>query len=243
MATTTTPPSHDDLREMLGAYALDALLPSERVALKAHLATCPTCRAELAELRRAVEALPYLVDERRPPTALRDRVGVAVAAEPRAVPEVATPGGEPVSLAEARRRRQPVWWALATAALLLVSLGLAGWNVALQRQMNAMTPRTVALTATDAGQGARGAVTVMPKEQVVLLNVSDLPPLPANMVYEVWMIHPDGTPVPGGVFTGQTVRHAMAADPASVATVAITAEPGPSGLPAPSGKVMVAASL
>lgn len=241
MATTTTPPSHDDLRELLGAYALDALLPSERVALKAHLATCPACREELAELRRAVEALPYLADERHPPDELRDRIGAAVAAEPRGA--TGTAAGGPISLAEARRRRQPVWWALATAALLLVSLGLAGWNVALQRQLSAMTPRTVALTATDAGQGARGAVTVMPKEQVVLLNVSDLPPLPANMVYEVWMIHPDGTPVSGGVFTGQTARHAMAADPASVATVAITAEPGPTGLPAPSGQVMVAASL
>lgn len=228
---------------MLGAYALDALLPSERVAMRAHLASCPSCREELAELRRAVDALPFLADPLAPPATLRDRVATAVAAEPRPGPAASRDLAEPVSLAAVRDRRQSLWWALAAAALLLVSLGLGGWNLKLQREMAAMKPRTVALAATDAGQGARGAVMVMPQEQVVLLDVSDLPPLPANMVYEVWMIHPDGTPVPGGVFTGQEARHAMAADPSNVATVAITAEPGPAGLPAPTGQIMAAASL
>ena len=66
--------AHDDLRELLGAYALDALPGDERAALRAHLVGCPGCRAELADLRMAVANLPLLLDEIEPPAALRGRL-------------------------------------------------------------------------------------------------------------------------------------------------------------------------
>ena len=44
-----------------GAYVLGALPEDEREAFEAHLASCPACRAEVDELRRAADALPLAV--------------------------------------------------------------------------------------------------------------------------------------------------------------------------------------
>lgn len=40
---------HDDYRHLLGAYVLGGLTPADRAAVDTHIATCPTCRAELAD--------------------------------------------------------------------------------------------------------------------------------------------------------------------------------------------------
>jgi anti-sigma factor RsiW len=41
--------SHDEIAEMLGAYALDAVEPDEAEMIAAHLEECPRCAAEVAE--------------------------------------------------------------------------------------------------------------------------------------------------------------------------------------------------
>jgi anti-sigma factor RsiW len=40
--------SHEELEELLGAYALDALEPDEKVLVEAHLPNCPRCSTEVA---------------------------------------------------------------------------------------------------------------------------------------------------------------------------------------------------
>jgi hypothetical protein len=40
--------THEELEELLGAYALDATDPEERGQIEAHLSECPHCRAEVA---------------------------------------------------------------------------------------------------------------------------------------------------------------------------------------------------
>ncbi|MEV4760708.1 zf-HC2 domain-containing protein [Micromonospora sp. NPDC049559] len=50
-----TAPTHDS--RLLGAYALELLDPPERDDVEAHLADCPECRADLAELSAVKAAL------------------------------------------------------------------------------------------------------------------------------------------------------------------------------------------
>jgi anti-sigma-K factor RskA len=57
---------HDGMRAALAAEALGALDGEERTLLHAHLAACPACRAELAELRASVGTLAYAA----PPAAM-----------------------------------------------------------------------------------------------------------------------------------------------------------------------------
>jgi len=107
---------HRTVREQLGAYALDHLDHRERLALDAHLAGCPACRAELAEITPAARGLA-LVDPTRlgapapaPPPELGDRIAAAVTAERRPA------------------RHTPRWLAPAAAAVVAVALGAGvGW--------------------------------------------------------------------------------------------------------------------
>ena len=72
----------EHVRPDLAAYALGALEPAEAAAVEAHLATCPDCAAELAEL----QPLPGLVSRAEgleipaPPPALEERILDRVAA-------------------------------------------------------------------------------------------------------------------------------------------------------------------
>ena len=100
--------NHDAARALLEAY-LDGELDRAAVdEVESHLATCATCRAELAsleELRGALRALP----KHRAPPDLRARIA-AVGDLP------ATEGVRPASPANP-------WWRLAAAVLLGIAIG------------------------------------------------------------------------------------------------------------------------
>lgn len=49
--------NHDEIAELLGAYALDAVDGDERAAVEAHLEVCPRCRAEVEEHREVAGLL------------------------------------------------------------------------------------------------------------------------------------------------------------------------------------------
>jgi len=70
--------SHDDIQELLGAHATDAVDVVEGHELEDHLDLCETCRREV---RSHHESLAALVTPERPPSGLRPHVLDAV--EPR----------------------------------------------------------------------------------------------------------------------------------------------------------------
>jgi anti-sigma-K factor RskA len=247
---------HNNLRDLLGAYALGAVDASEAAAMREHLATCAECQAELAELWAAVETLPATIEPMEPPPMLRERIAAAVLAEPRPAspreqvqtPTPATPPDAPVTRPPEPIRRPTRWtmatpWAAAAAALLLVALGMFLWNLQLRGQLTATTPETITLAPTDAAPDASGEVRYDPADNLLVLDVQNLPPLAAGEVYEVWLIGADGVPAPAGTFDQATDRHAIVADRAQFETLAITNEPGPLGTEAPTGEILATAPL
>jgi hypothetical protein len=48
---------HQELQDLLGAFAIDAVDPEERSLVEGHIQTCPRCRAEVAEHKEAVGLL------------------------------------------------------------------------------------------------------------------------------------------------------------------------------------------
>ena len=54
--------THDEVSELLAAYALDAVDGDERTELEEHLAACPRCRGELDGLREVAGALGNSVE-------------------------------------------------------------------------------------------------------------------------------------------------------------------------------------
>jgi anti-sigma-K factor RskA len=254
---------HAATRDLLGAFALGAVDAEEAAAVRAHLATCAECQAEIAELWLAVDSLPSTIEPMEPPPALRDRIAAAIAVEaasPAPAPSTpsAAPAPEPVpTIAPALPVPEPVrkpasfWsratpWAAAAAILLLLSTGLLVWNLRLREQVQQATvpvTETIALAPTDAAPEARGEVTYLPQDNLLVLDVRDLPPLEPDQVYEVWLIGEDGVPAPAGVFDQPTDQHAIVADRDRYDTLAITAEPGPLGTEAPTGEIVATASI
>jgi anti-sigma-K factor RskA len=65
---------HEAIQELSGAAALRALTPDEARFVRAHLATCATCRRAYAELFAVADALLRVPEPVTPPAALRQRI-------------------------------------------------------------------------------------------------------------------------------------------------------------------------
>lgn len=66
--------THDEIRDALGAFALDVLAPEERAEVEAHLETCAECQMDYEQLASVHDQLGLLAEEMEPPIALRSRL-------------------------------------------------------------------------------------------------------------------------------------------------------------------------
>jgi anti-sigma factor RsiW len=78
--------THDEIEELLGAYALDAVSPEEADAVELHLRDCPRCRTEVAQHRETAGVLAYAGSPA--PSQLWDRIAHALEADDSAPPEL-----------------------------------------------------------------------------------------------------------------------------------------------------------
>jgi anti-sigma-K factor RskA len=181
----------EQLDEALVAYCLGALTDAERRDLEAAV-PASQLHAAVAHYAPALEALALGVPEREPPAALRHRVLAAADA---------TPGAPP-------RRRvvsfSTLPW-LAAAALLLVAIGLGTllWRQSaelrdLRAALNA--PRVVSMERTAIAPQAQGRFYLAPESHQGILLVVDMPPLPTDRVYQLWLAKPEGGRDDGGTF-------------------------------------------
>src|SRR5436305_245313 len=65
---------HDDILDLLTAYALGPIAPDELARVSALLVEQPELRVTLAELRATADMLPYGLPQANPPAELRQRV-------------------------------------------------------------------------------------------------------------------------------------------------------------------------
>src|SRR5262249_27247548 len=105
-----------DIHTLAGAYALHAIDDLERARFDRHLAECPSCAAEVAELTAAMAALSAATAE-TPPPGLR----AAVLARSAVTPQIQrAERSQTFRLPAVRGRR------LVAAAATLIALGGAG---------------------------------------------------------------------------------------------------------------------
>lgn len=184
----------EDIHALSGAYAVDALDEIERAEFEKHLAVCSTCRAEVGELQEAAAMIAETV-EVAPPTALRARVLDQISTV-RPLP--------PVISLRTRRRRWFTGMLVAAVAVIATSVGITQPWVddapaelsAVDRVLSASDVRSV---STDLPAG--GTVTLYVSEELdqVAMVADDLPPLPENRVYEVWLANSEGSMEPAGL--------------------------------------------
>ncbi|HEX5416091.1 MAG TPA: anti-sigma factor [Chloroflexota bacterium] len=233
--------------ELAGAYALGALDPDERLLVDLHIQTCPGCARAVEEAIQAVTLLAHAVDPAVPRPDLEDRLVARLVDEDAPRPRDPVSLGRPVPTAHPAIGRTIVRRLLPIAAALLLVVGVGTWNLQLQGEV-AQQQRIVAvmaraeaysLTPAPGAQSVQGKVFVDHPTGQVLVSVEDLPRLPADRTYQLWLVRPDGHRDNGGTFQADTQGNAtyLAIAPASLdsyASLGVTNEPA-GGSPGPTG--------
>jgi anti-sigma-K factor RskA len=230
--------SHADLKGQAGAYVLGALDADERESFEAHLSGCDACREEVRSLRRVADALSRSVPDRTPRPELRERVLASFPGASSAAP-TRPAGGLPGALRS---------W-LPLAAMLALTVGIGIYAARLQDRVAELQSAMGVLAAPDlvsidlAGQAPApqaSARALWSRARGMVFTVSNLPPLPAGRVYQVWVVTAQApisagllTPGPGGA--EQTFFNTPPDIPPPAA-VAVSIEPA-GGVPAPTGEI------
>lgn len=245
--------THDELRDLLGAYVLDAVDDDERDAVDRHLAACPACRDEVRQHGETVAMLSS--EPGTAPQELWQRIRSGLDAGAAA---------QPLRLKPRRAARDLRRWQVATAIAASIAL-LFGVSAAVaaigQRDLDdrveeleaalagsvddqlllaaALDPsaRTVELRAADGRATARAVVLA---DGSGVLAAGDLPRLPEDRTYQLWAIT-GGTAVSAGVL-GPAPLVAPFSAPPTAERLAVTAEVA-GGAPAPTQEPLAVGDL
>jgi anti-sigma-K factor RskA len=200
--------THDEVSELLGAYALDAVDGDEHAEIEDHVATCPRCQAELDGLREVTGAMGNSVE------AVPDGLWSGIVSrlpprrneEPPPMPQLVL---EPRQPTEQPRRQGSQRIAMATlsaiavaasavAIVLGVDLVRAQNQVSnLQATMNAHPPQSVADALKTPGHRLVNLETAFHMQVAQFVLVPDgrgflvdsrLPTLPGDHTYQLWAI-------------------------------------------------------
>jgi hypothetical protein len=242
----------DQLQDLLGAYALDAVDDDERVEVERFLSTTPHARAEVAEYRELASLMANAGGDA--PVGVWDRITSAIHGDMPALEPLSSPTPPPVAPpvrlddARPRRRSRSLRIAVAVAAIAAaaaVALGVRvgqqehrinnlaramNQSVALQRAYAAArrdaTARTVVLTEP---QGTPGASVVFLPDGNGYFAGDHLRPLPQGRTYQLWALVGDPanpTTISAGVL-GPSPRLAAFRYHGPVLGFAVTSEQDP----------------
>lgn len=232
--------SHSEVRELLGAYALDAVDENEVEAVEAHLDECQPCRLEVKDHR---EVAAMLAAGWSPaPEGVWDRIAGSLEESP---PSMVVPLGAARAVREERRRGAraagPVRAAFAAGAAACVAL-VAFLGVKVVDTSHQVDHLAAQLADGDVGRAAAAAVH-RPDAQLVAMRSTDgrhtadavllpdgagylvktdLPALSEQRTYQLWAVV-DGMKISVGVLgpsPGPVAFHA----PPKASALAITDE-------------------
>jgi hypothetical protein len=209
-------PRRPEPHTLAGAYAMDAVARVDKARFERHLARCPACAGELAELREATARLAGAVAAEPPGDLVRR--AVAWAARTRQLrPAVPGPAArrrvlrayQPGSMKHGRWPAHPARNLRAGLAVALAAMFLAVATVSGVTALTAehrlgtaeLRDHQIArvLTAPDAimltaRAKSRGTATVVMSHRYrsLVLTTAGLPPLPAGRRYQLWLMGPSG---------------------------------------------------
>jgi|SRR5579863_6493774 len=261
-------PLHEQFADDLALLALGSLQGDERVALEKHLEGCSSCRLELDQLRGDMALMALSAAGPRPPARARLRLMDALAREPHAAERI------PDAPARPSWWRMATLAVTAAAALVILLLVRQDTNLihqaqSLSQQVASMQSDTVAqqaelaqareivstLTSPDAQRVTlvsaktpplpQGKAIYVRNRSTLIFLASNLPQLPAEKIYELWLIPQSGAPVAAGLFRPDAHGSATVVNPPLPAglqakTFVVTLEPEAGSHEAPRGTAVIA---
>jgi anti-sigma factor RsiW len=207
--------SHQDIQELLGAFALDAVDNDERNVIEAHLAGCPRCRAEVEGYRETAALLAHSGE--RAPEGVWDRISEALDEAPPALDlaRITPPADELADRRQAKAaprsislRVAAVTMAVAAAITLFlgVALGRSGEDgfgrfekfVDAMQEAQLTNAAQAALASPNAEQVELASPDGKPMAKLVRLPdgtgylvPTSLARPPAGRVYQLWAVRSD----------------------------------------------------
>lgn len=252
--------THEDATLNMPAYVLGVLEHDVAEEVSAHIANCALCQEDRHRLEQTIGALGAVAPTSDPPDDLRARVfGQIDSSVGQTVPAGQTAQKPIIGLT---RRLAPL--GLAAAAVLLI--GLFAWamllrhdlhqtqgNLSLARHQQGVDAELLANVSqmiplvTDTAPTGYGTLYVGTQSNRALLVVKQLPPTPANKIYQVWLVS-GSSRVAAGLFTvdhsgGATVMITAPDSLTSYDSLGITTEPSPDGSTTPTGPRIIGCSL
>lgn len=261
--------------EQGAAYAFGALSADEREAVEAHAPGCPDCARELAELRDVAANLALSLQQHEPSPELGSRI-LSEARRDSLQPLPSTPVGpapepRPAAPIKTGAGRRIPWLSLGTLAAALAALI---WGAALQAQLGATqrqlddtsgqlerlrgayatvvevlaSPdgRERELAAREGAPESKGKVWIDQATGRGMMMARDLPALPADQTYQVWLVNDQGR-VSGGFLRpyDNGVYYVVLQAPApltSYRSLGVTREPL-GGSPVPTGPRIIGGEI
>lgn len=225
--------------DLIEAVAFGFATPAEEQLMLTHASTCDICAEALAQARFAAQVLPFVAPDAEPPASVWSGIESRIADAPPASNVTAFTSKR----VQAERGAFKLHWAVAALlAVFTLTAGLLLGRMVFDTGSDPKKTEVAMVDVTDPNTEATGSVQLLPDQDVILLNLQDMPVAPEGSVYQVWMITGD-TPVSIGFFDPLSAKFAAVADPANLGTLAITLEPAPLGSDLPSSDPIIVADL
>lgn len=219
----------EELRELLGAFALDAIDDQrERERVQHFLLDDADARAELHELEQAVGWLGHASPQ--PSAGSWDAVRRAIAqdladeAQPSR-PTDPAPDPEPVtSIADFTARRSARYWKplAAVAAAIMLIFAIGGIAGLVGDDSRSTQIQRVALSAPD---GSTAAEVTLRADGTGTIHSTTLPKAPDGHIYQLWAQTSHNATMHSAGVLGASVRDESVRVPSDAVRVAISVEP------------------
>ena len=230
--------THEEIQDLLGAYALDAVEPDEALAIEDHLRECPRCRAEVADFRETAALLAYGGQEA--PPGVWERIQAALEEAPPRMELARVVPMQPRALPWSRVLVANAAVLVLIAAIAVIALrGGAGpdRSPTLSEQIAAAAAHPDAVPVHLAAAGGTGSVDLALLDGQAYVVRNSLPKLGPDETYQLWGQRGE-TKVSLGVL-GSSLGPKILAASADYEAMAITAEKRP-GVVTSAGPAVVA---
>jgi anti-sigma-K factor RskA len=200
---------HEQIHEMLPAYALGCLDEEEAVLVSEHLATCAKCNELLLEYNRTVDALAYGSSSICPPDSLKEKLMRKIQS-PAEIPSVFQPASKRWKWKSLWQRFSPAW---AFASLMvIISLSVVNYiqwhNTQKLQDEIAVDLVVLKMKGTFRAPKGDGTFVISQNRKKGVLVASDLPIPDESQQYQLWM-KKNGQQVSGGVFSVTKTGYAV----------------------------------
>lgn len=183
--------SHEEIKELLAAYALGAVPTEEIAEVRAHILSCEECMRDADELTEASSTLAVAVGSEALPAGFADRVLKVVHAESDVAAEPAP----------SRRWRWLPAYALAASMAVVAFLGFQVYQTQNELDREHQVLSALLHQSGVEMRGTSGAVArVVPSSDGSLFAAAGLQEAPQGHTYQLWLLKDGADPVSAGVF-------------------------------------------